>query len=133
MGDKNFKWWVGVGKEAECYYGPYDTREDAIGRGRAEWPQGHFTIYEADKAVISFDMFAADDLLERFEEHNLECWGQDGMDVCLTSEQQRSLEKHMAAALKGWLEASDEMPVAWAVGDARVEEYFPPVDAPATP
>lgn len=131
MGDKNFKWWTGAGKEAEWYHGPFDTREDAIGKSRAEYPQGDFTIYEADKAVLSFDMFAADRLLEDFEEHNLECWSEDGPDICLTSEQERDLERHMAEALKGWLDKSGEMPVAWAIGESRNEEYFPAADTAA--
>lgn len=128
MGDKNFKWWAGGGSQPESYAGPFDSRELALTEGRERWPDGDFSILEADKAVISFNMFAYDRLLEDFEEHNLECWGEDGPDICLTSEQGRSLEQHMAAALKAWLEQSDEMPVAWAIDETRNEEYFPPVD-----
>lgn len=131
MGDKNFKWWCGGGKEPEVYFGPFDSRDDAMGKARAEYPDGHFTICEADKAVLSFDMFAADRLLEDFEEHNNECWGEDGMDVCLKPTEERALEKHMADAFRSWLEASSEMPVAWAIGETRTEEYHPPVSAPA--
>lgn len=131
MGDKNFKWWVGGGNQPEYYHGPFDSEDDAMGKARAEYPDGHFTICEADKSVLRFDMFAADRLLEEFEEHNLECWSEDGPDICLKAEQERSLEQHMADAFKAWLEQSGEMPVAWAVDETRVEKYFPPADEAA--
>ena len=131
MGDKNFKWWTGPGKESESYYGPFDTREDAIAKAQAEWPDGGYTILEADKAVLSFDMFAADRLLEDFEEHNLECWSEDGPDISLKPDQERDLEKHMAEAFRAWLDKSGEMPVAWSIGETRVEEYFAPIQPSA--
>lgn len=129
MGDKNFKWWAGYGKQPESYAGPFATRDEAVTEGRARWPDGGITVLEADKSVISFSMFAADRLLEDFEEHNLECWSEDGPDICLSSEQERDLEKHLADAFMAWLDKSGEMPVAWAIGETRVEEYLPPVEA----
>jgi hypothetical protein len=128
MGDKNFKWWCGGGQQPEAYSGPYDTREEALTQGKADYPEGHFTICEADKATVSFDMFSAGDLLERLDEHNLECWGEDGMDVHLKPEQERSLEAHMAAAFEAWMDQSKETPSAWCFGETRAEEYFPPVN-----
>jgi len=129
MGDKNFNWWAGYGKQPESYAGPFATRDEAMIEGHARWPDGGITICEADKSVLSFDMFAADRLLEDFEEHNLECWGEDGADICLTSPQEHDLEQPMAAALKDWFDKSGEMPVAWTIGETRVEEYLPPVEA----
>lgn len=128
MGDKNFKWWAGGGQQPEGYSGPFGTREEALARGRADYPEGHFTICEADKGDIRFDMFAADRLMEEFEEHNLECWGEDGMDVHLTPAMESSLEAHMAAAFKAWMDQCSEAPTAWCFGETRNEEYFPPVD-----
>lgn len=122
--DQFYVWYFGAGDCPEMYYAA-ESREDAIKQGWISYPEGDFTIAEADKAIPSFDVFPADWLLERYEECNEECWGEDGAEINATPTQERELEKIMGDALEMWMDRHNLRGRVWSFGNTRNEEYFP--------
>lgn len=128
-GDGNFKWYFGYGPEPETYYGRCDTRDEVIAKARAEVePAESFSIVEADKAVIDFDFFRADNVKEAFEEHNCECWGEDGPELDEPDGADRDLELSLGKAFEDWLKRHGIAPRVWGFGEVRNSEYFPAPD-----
>lgn len=124
--DGNFKWWYGHGKEPEIFYGPCDTRDEAVAQGEAENEHG-FTICEADKATARPHFFDADWVMEQYGEANEECWGEDGPEFTVSKEQERELELMLGDAFKEWLDKIGKAaPRVWAFGEIRNTEYFAP-------
>lgn len=133
MGDGNFRWWMAIGKGPESYTGPYDSREQAVMQALSEdGRECGYTIVEADSSKAGHDVFCADWTLERYEECNEECWGEDGADIEATPAQKRDLEAMLAAALEAWFDKHGNRPRPWAFGTMRNEEYVPPEPLPAT-
>ena len=130
MGDGNFKWWCGYGRYPETCSGPFDSRKAAIAEVP---PEGGYTIIEADKAVLNFDIFDATGILDQMQDHNEECWGEDGMEINATPAQERELETELAAVFKAWLERHDLTPKVWSFGETRKEEYIEPTPEPPSP
>ena len=124
-GDGKFGWYWGRGEEPEGMHGPEDSREAILQVARSECDGEGFTICEADKAVPSFNIFDADDIIERYEEHNEECWSEDGADIALTREAEKDLESVLAAAFEKWAKENDAVGNAWCFGTQRHTEYFP--------
>lgn len=54
MSDGNFKWWRAGFEDSEAWYGPHDTRDQAIAAGKADYGEDNFWICEADKAEFNF-------------------------------------------------------------------------------
>lgn len=54
MSDGNYKWWTAYDIDDEHWNGPFDTREEAIAKGKVEYGPAGFAICEADKAIYSF-------------------------------------------------------------------------------
>lgn len=123
--DKIFLWYYGGGKEPETYHGAEKSRDEAIHQAWGEYPEGDFTIAEADKAVPTFGVLPADWVLERYEECNEECWGEDGADISATGDQERELEKILGEALEMWMDRHGLRGRVWNFGQTRNEEYFP--------
>lgn len=123
--DGVYFWYYGVGREPEVYYGGENSREEALKQAWGEYPEGGFTIIEADKSVPTFDVLPADYVLERYEECNEECWGEDGADISPTGEQERELEKALADALQAWMDKHKLRGRVWNFGHMRNEEYIP--------
>lgn len=124
----NFKWYWAAGSSPDTFNGQCDTREQAIAEAEADdnCIERGFTIIEAAPAVVRFDCFDSERVLEELEEHNLECWGEDGMDLGGTDEQRKELEQMLSATLVAWLDKYGLKPAAWAFGETRNEEYFEP-------
>jgi hypothetical protein len=68
-------------------------------------------------------------VLEKLEEHNDECWGEDGVEIKPTPAQGKELEGALSAVLRSWLRKHDLTPPVWAFGHMRNMEYFPPIKA----
>lgn len=127
MSDNTFEWWAAIGGEPEMYDGPFSSREDAIAQMEDEDGEIYgFTVCEADKQVLSFHVFDAGEVLEKVEEHNNECWGDDGMNVAPTHAQEDDLEAALAATVRDWMQRHNLLPSVWAFGVMRNMEYFPP-------
>lgn len=131
-GDNKFGWYWGYGEEPEMMYGPEETRDAILQVARSESDGAGFTICEADKSVLSFDIFDAGQIMDQYEEHNEECWGEDGSDVALTRAAEQSLEAALAATFEAWAKANDATGKAWAFGTTRNTEYFPAAEAEAS-
>lgn len=126
-------WWMGYGKEPESYQGPYATKDEAIAMGKVEaHAEGAgFTIVEANSKVMSVDIFDSLWIDEQLEEHNEECWGEDGMPHLVSlPEHSRELEQALAATLKAWLDKYNLWPHVWSFDVMQNEEYFPPPNSP---
>lgn len=127
MGDGNFAWFMAIGKDPEGYTGPYDSREQAVLQAMSEdGKECGYTIVEADRSKASDDVFCADTVLERYEEYNEECWGEDGADIDATPPQKADLERMLSETLAAWFEKHGNRPRPWAFGETRNEEYVPP-------
>lgn len=124
MGDGIYKWYFGGGSCPEMYMAE-ESRESAIAAGWSSYPEGDFTVVEADKAKPTCDVFAADWIIERYEECNEECWGEDGADIATTIAQERELEKQLGETLRAWMDKHDLHGRVWSFGNTRNEEYFP--------
>lgn len=127
MGDGNFRWWVGRGEDPEIYHTSEPTRGGAIQVGKTEhWSEDDgFTIVEADKALMNFNCFDADQVLEQFDEHNIECWGEDGPDYAPSHASKRELEIALSETLKAWIDGISDKPQVFQFGDQRNQEFFP--------
>lgn len=134
--DGEYKWYYGGGSCPENFYAAEGGRDDAVREGWANYPEGDFTVCEADKALPSFEVMPADWIIERYEECNEECWGEDGADIAPSNEQERELEAAMAETLKSWMVKHGLQGRVWNFGNTRAEEYFAPIEgnvaAPAT-
>ena len=124
MGDGDFKWYFGGGELPESYLAE-TSKDAAIAAGWASYPEGDFTVVEADKAKPNFDVFPADWIIERYEECNEECWGEDGADIAPTIEQERELETQLGETLRAWMDKHNLHGRVWMFGETRNEEYFP--------
>lgn len=124
-GDGKFGWYWGRGEEPEGMHGPEDSRDAILQVAMSECDGVGFTICEADKAVPAFNIFDAGQVLEQYEEHNVECWSEDGPDIALTSEAERDLELVLAEAFGKWAKENDAVGNAWCFGTQRNIEYFP--------
>lgn len=132
MGDGNFNWWMAIGHDPEAYTGPYDSRDQAIAQAKSEdGDRDGFTIAEADKSIANGNPFDADQILERFEEVNEECWGEDGMEVHPTNAQATELEGILFEAFTMWMDRHKLTPRPFRFDTMRNEEYFPPLDSPS--
>lgn len=125
-GDERFAWWWQTGtSEPETYRGPCDTREEAITEAQAE--EGNnlgFVIVEADRATQDSGCFDASRVLEGYEEHNIECWGEDGADIEATTAQERDLETMLAETLETWFKKHGNAPRSFCFGTMRNQETF---------
>lgn len=124
-GDGKFGWYWGHGREPDGMYGPEETRDAILQVARLECDGDGFTICEADKSVPAFDIFDAATVMEQYEEHNIECWGEDGPDIALTPAAERELEAALAATFEAWAKANAATGTAWTFGTQRHTEYFP--------
>ena len=126
MGDNNFKWWWAIGtSQPESYNGPCDTREQAIAEAQADDGNVHgFVIVEADRSVPDCKIFDAGRMLEDYDEHNLECWGEDGADVQCTAEQEIDLEVMLTAAFDAWFKKHGISQSGWNFDTTRNAETF---------
>ena len=127
MSDKIYQWYYGVGAEPEYFYGGYGSREEATRAGWLNYPEGDFAVTEADKEAPSYNVMPADWIIERYEEYNEQCWGEDGADIAPTPEQERELEALLGAALELWMKKHDLSGRVWSFGHTRSKEYFGPV------
>lgn len=133
MGDKNFAWYMGAGKDPESCHGPYATREDAIAEGRGYGHDNGFTVMEADKAVPSLP--DADDLISEFLDNNEELADPDGdcfgTDFKASREQEDELTAAVQLVFRDWLDKHKLWPTVWAFGAMRNQEYFAPAEVSA--
>jgi hypothetical protein len=63
-------------------------------------------------------------VLERYAEHNEECFGEDGGEVKCTSEQERELETMLAATFEAWFAKHGISRQGWMFGTTRNQEVF---------
>ncbi|CAN7301035.1 hypothetical protein LJR231_001532 [Phyllobacterium sp. LjRoot231] len=122
-----FLWYWAHGAEPESYsVVDVSTREAAIAAARADDAHVHgFTIIEANKKVPTTNIFDADNVLEQYEEHNEESWGEDGSMIHAESAQKAELEKMLADALWVWMGKHGLHGHNYCFGETRNEEYFP--------
>lgn len=120
-----FKWYWNHGSEPESYQGGLATRDEAIAAARADDAHVSFTIVEANKKVPTTDIFTAEDVIERYEEHNEGCWGEDGSMIVAENAEKKELETMLSDALSAWMDKHDLHGRAFMFDDMRNEEYFP--------
>lgn len=128
-GDGNFFWWWAYGtSDPEIFNGPFGTREEAIEAAKSSDGEiTGFTITEADRCIPRVDIFSADEVFERFEERNCECWDEDGgPGVDCTRDQEKDLEAMLAAAFEEWFKKHQIQRAGWAFGVMRNTEVFNP-------
>lgn len=99
------QWWWS--EDEERCHGPFDSREDALAGAHdgADDEATEVEIFTASRRPLRDDIFRADEEFERFEEHNEECWGEDGpnmRDVPVAAV--RELEVALMAAFARWRE-----------------------------
>jgi hypothetical protein len=126
-GDGNFAWFwqTGATDDHETYNGPCASRDEAIDEARAnDGDVEGFCIVEADRSVPSCEVFDAGWVLERYAEHNEECWSEDGGEVDCTSEQERDLEAMLAATFEAWFAKHGISRQGWMFGTSRNQEVF---------
>ena len=123
-GDGVYLWYWGRGEEPECFYDGSATGDEAMAKARADSPEGGYSIVEADKTIPSTECFDAGQVLEAFEEHNEECWGEDGAPTAATDAQRRELEHKLADCLGRWLKKHG-LGKAYNFNNIRTHDYFP--------
>ena len=128
MSDNVYQWYYGPGEEPEYCHCVFGTREETVTQAWSEYPEGGFCVIEADKQVPSFDCIPADWVIERYEECNEECWGEDGAEISPTREQEKELEASLGAVLEAWMNKYDLAGRVWSFGHTRNKEYFGPVE-----
>jgi hypothetical protein len=102
---------------------PEDSRDAIIARAHQELGPGEaFTIVEANKETLRPLEFDGDDLMERFDEHNETCWGEDGMDEAVPHDAVAELVADLNRAAKAWLDRHRADIKVWCFGDQRNEE-----------
>lgn len=126
MGDKNYKWWVGYAEDAECFSGPYSTRDEAIEVGREEYDEA-FYVVEADKSILVANIDGeshAERIMEEICENNEECFGEDGPDDpwAHIKDAHKTLGAAIERTVNDWLKANPGR--TWSFGDMRNGEYI---------
>lgn len=123
-GDGVFRWYVAHEEEAEYFDASADTREAALAEGLKKYGDTPFVLIEADKFILSYDIFDAYRIIEKMEDHNEECWGEDGLDMGedFDGASRLELEAFLAAALQGWLAGKGMTPRVWGVCTYRTVE-----------
>lgn len=105
---KALQWWWAQSDDAERYFGPFASRDQAIAAAQAEAHEDHataFYICTARPRQLHDDIFNADEVLEQFEDHNEEAWGEDGPDMAtLPDGAEAELVAALNAAFKAWRE-----------------------------
>lgn len=133
MGDGNFRWYVGYGREPEIYQIAEDTRDAALQAARNDQYDdpcyGGFTLVEADKSVMTANIDGdgiAERVMEELCENNEECFGEDGPDDpwAHIKDAHRSLGQAIEEAVEIWLAVNPGK--TWCFGTTRNAEYFPP-------
>lgn len=128
MGEPNpnpFNWYYTQDQEI---WQPAGSRQNAINCGRDEYEGGAFYICEANLQQLSDGFFDAELVVEKFEEHNEECWGEDGADITLpAAEAVKELEDALAKAFSAWRAKHLPHLKAWAFDEMRNEELIPAV------
>jgi hypothetical protein len=113
-------WWLGSTPE-ECH-GEHATREAAREEALCGEPGDTFTTGLARPERLAFDFLRADRVLEDFEEHNADKWGEDGpIGATTTAEQERQLEAMLAEAFHTWCRLHGLYRRAWCLEDFREE------------
>ncbi|GLQ09217.1 hypothetical protein GCM10007913_11490 [Devosia yakushimensis] len=120
-----YKWYWGHGPFPEHYHGGVATGDEALALAREHFPNGDFCIVEADKTLPSTDCFDAGDILDRFEDKNIECWGENGFDTPITSAEKRELEQKLADCFARWLRKHG-LATGHNLNDIRKTDYFAP-------
>ncbi|OLP56643.1 hypothetical protein BJF92_11165 [Rhizobium rhizosphaerae] len=129
-GDGVFKWWAGEGKDPEVYRIGADDWSGIIEAAHKAFPQGNFTIVEADKAVLHYEIFSDfagnGDLSEMIDDVNGGAFGEDGPDFFCTDDENAELDGLLNAVIADWIERHGLHPRAVAFGETRNQDYFPP-------
>lgn len=112
--DLPYKWYYTW--DREHYYGPYDTKEEAIQAARTEeagWEDKdgvfslHYWVAECQNHNIRLaNYFSAEDFLIKVDENDLQDLGNEGdsvlEEVNITPEQEKSLEHAVKFAIEKW-------------------------------
>lgn len=123
-GDGNFKWYAAEAEDSEAYEGGFATREEALALGQHVFGDEPYVLLECDKRVPDFNFFRADAVLETFDEHNMECWGEDGPEIAASEEETQQLERALAAAFGRWLDDNKLHPHVFMTANCRTCEYI---------
>lgn len=123
-----FHWYWGYGQEPEIFYGACATREEALAKAKADKDalEEGFTVVEASKLSAKHNIFSADNIIEQYEEHNVECWDEDGSQINPDDEAKRELEALLEQALDTWMDLHDAHGHAIGFDEMRNDEYFAP-------
>lgn len=100
-------WWWGEGDEPEVYHGPHSSREAALADAEGNAEAGStVTLCTAQHVPLQDDIFTADEIMEKFEDYNEQCWGEDGPNASLTLPPGavKELESMINGAWKQWRE-----------------------------
>lgn len=94
------QWYFQRDQEAEWWHRGGATKEDAIGKGRAEYDGTEFWIAQCKSMVPSFALFDAEDLFDRLNEDD--CWWEDGWTGEPGPDAARELERRLEATFRQW-------------------------------
>lgn len=125
--DNTWQWYYSTDIEFErC--GRADGRDAAILAALAETAAGEtFGIVEATKSVATFDVFDGRSILSDFEEHNAECWGEDGAGIEADADEAADLAATLANAFQQW-SIGRAVAEPFCFHDMRGQTYFRNLD-----
>jgi hypothetical protein len=113
-------WWQGA--TPETCHGPHATREAAREEALCGEPGDTFTTGLARPERLAFDFLRADRVLEDFEEHNADKWGEDEpISATTAAAQECQLEAMLAEAFHTWCRLHGLYPRAWCLEEFREE------------
>jgi hypothetical protein len=126
---EHYYWWICPEQDGEEYFGPYDTKEEALKAGRKEYEAG-FMLAEASSAELNDDIFEAGNVFttaQDLNEENLNSEGDAGFDDA-TAEQCLILEQRLNKVWKEW-RAEFKLGRATAFADTRSSVWIEPEEA----
>ena len=124
--DEGWRWYWGRGGDPEVFNEAGDTREEALGEAESEYGDDErpatVTICEGRPEALSDDCFFADDVLERWDDHNAEKASEDGeLHMDPDAAQKRELEEALRDAFSAWRKKHG-LGRAWTLETRKVEE-----------
>lgn len=119
------RWWYSSAEDAETW-SPAASREDAIEQANGDQCDP-VVIMQARYKSFDLDVIDPEDLLDRFEAHNDECWGEDGPSRKFTPETLKELNAWLRGVIAAWF-SSTQPYEPFMLGDYQNQETLAPED-----
>jgi len=128
MSEQDFKWYYST-DGGERYYGPCDTRDEAIAEGTSNVMDDEpFMIIEATKGKLCLNVF--DDIGERIDDANEDMGDPDGDPISsnVPAEAWSELQRLLHGVTKDWADRHNVHANVWQFAKTRNEETINPSD-----